>query len=41
MPTIVIIDDQFTSRQILVELVKGIEEHLTVETFASPTEALR
>ncbi|HKK13733.1 MAG TPA: HD domain-containing phosphohydrolase [Gammaproteobacteria bacterium] len=41
MPTVAIIDDQFTSRQILVELIKGIEDHLVVETFASPGEALR
>jgi len=40
MATILIIDDQLTSRQILQQLVSTIEENLTVEAFANPLEAL-
>ena len=41
MATILIIDDQLTSRQILQQLVSSIEENLTVKAFANPVEALR
>lgn len=41
MPTVAIIDDQFTSRKILSELIHSIEDHLAVETFASADEALK
>lgn len=40
MATILIIDDQLTSRQILQQLVSTIEENLTVKAFADPVEAL-
>ena len=40
MSTIVIIDDQLTSRQILKQLVSTIEQNLTVNDFANPLEAL-
>jgi two-component system response regulator RpfG len=35
-----IVDDQFTGRKILEELVFSIDRNLTVETFADPVEAL-
>jgi two-component system response regulator RpfG len=41
MATILIIDDQLTSRQILQQLVSSIEENLTVKAFADPVEALK
>ena len=41
MATILIIDDQLTSRQILQQLVSSIEENLTVKAFANPVEALK
>lgn len=41
MATILIIDDQLTSRQILQQLVSNIEENITVEAFANPLEALK
>jgi len=41
MATILIIDDQLTSRQILQQLVSTIEENLTVKSFADPVEALK
>jgi two-component system response regulator RpfG len=41
MATILIIDDQLTSRQILQQLVSTIEENLTVKAFADPVEALK
>jgi two-component system, response regulator RpfG len=41
MATILIIDDQLTSRQILQQLVSTIEENITVEAFANPLEALK
>ena len=41
MATILIIDDQLTSRQILQQLVSSIEENLTVKAFANPIEALK
>lgn len=40
MSTILIIDDQLTSRQILKQLVSTIEQNLTVQDFANPLEAL-
>lgn len=41
MATILIIDDQLTSRQILQQLISSIEENLTVKAFANPVEALQ
>jgi two-component system, response regulator RpfG len=41
MATILIIDDQLTSRQILQQLVSSIEENISVEAFANPLEALK
>ncbi len=35
-----IIDDQFTGRKILEELIQGIDPELMVESFSSPLEAL-
>ena len=40
MSTILIIDDQLTSRQILKQLVSSIEDNISVEAFANPLEAL-
>ena len=40
MATILIIDDQLTSRQILQQLVSTLERNLNVEAFANPVEAL-
>jgi two-component system response regulator RpfG len=40
MATILIIDDQLTSRKILQQLVGTLERNLTVEAFANPVEAL-
>ena len=40
MSTILIIDDQLTSRQILKQLVSNIEQNLAVHDFANPVEAL-
>ena len=40
MSTILIIDDQLTSRQILKQLVSNIEQNLKVQDFANPLEAL-
>ena len=40
MSTILIIDDQLTSRQILKQLVSTIEQDLTILDFANPVEAL-
>jgi two-component system response regulator RpfG len=40
MTTIVIIDDQLTSRQILVQLVKSLEDELNIQAFESPLEGL-
>ncbi|MCK5307721.1 MAG: response regulator, partial [Zetaproteobacteria bacterium] len=40
MATILIIDDQLTSRQILQQLVSTLERNLIVEAFANPVEAL-
>jgi len=39
MATILIIDDQLTSRQILQHLVSSIDSKITVKAFASPLEA--
>ena len=41
MATILIIDDQLTSRQILQQLVSSIEENISVEAFANPLQALQ
>ena len=41
MATILIIDDQLTSRQILQQLVSSIEDVVSVEPFANPLEALQ
>ncbi len=41
MATILIIDDQLTSLQILGQLVSTIEQNLTVKTFTNPAEALQ
>lgn len=40
MTTIVIIDDQRTSLQILVQLVKSLEDELNIQAFESPVEGL-
>lgn len=40
MSTILIIDDQLTSRQILKQLVSTIEQNLVAQDFANPLEAL-
>jgi two-component system response regulator RpfG len=39
MDTIVIVDDQLTSRQILVQLVKSFETRYEIQSFANPIEA--
>lgn len=41
MPTVLIIDDQATSRQILSQIVKSIDPDLQLEAFAEAGEALR
>jgi len=41
MATILIIDDQLTSRQILKQLVSSIDENTSVEAFSNPLEALK
>lgn len=41
MATVLIIDDQFTSRQILAELVSSLEPDIRVETYEDPVAALR
>lgn len=41
MSTILIIDDQLTSRQILKQLASSIEENISAIDFANPVEALR
>lgn len=41
MPSILIIDDQFTSRRILEQLVTGLTDHLEVKLFAEPVSALK
>jgi two-component system response regulator RpfG len=40
MSTVLIVDDQFTSRKILAELVQKIENGLDIVTFVNPLEAL-
>lgn len=40
MTTVLIIDDQLTSRQVLVQLVSSIDQELDVKPFANPLEAL-
>jgi two-component system, response regulator RpfG len=39
-PTIVIIDDEFTSRVILDKIVRGLKQDITVQPFASPLGAI-
>ena len=39
-PTIVIIDDEFTSRIILDKIVRGLQKEVSVQAFASPLGAL-
>ena len=41
MPTVLIVDDQSTSRMIMQEVVRSTETGITVESFASPVEALQ
>ena len=41
MATILIIDDQLTSRLILQQLVNSLEENISVEAFANPLQALQ
>lgn len=40
VPTVVIIDDEFTSRTILDRVVRSIQENIFVITFADPIEAM-
>jgi len=40
MSNIIIVDDQFTSRRIMEELVSTLEQDITVKTFSDPREAL-
>ncbi len=40
LPTIVIIDDEFTSRVILDKIVRGLHKEVTVQAFASPLGAI-
>src|SRR5690242_13059053 len=40
MPTILIVDDQFTSRKILEQLVSTLGDYIDVKTFAEPLAAL-
>ena len=40
MPTILILDDQFTSRKILEQLVLTLSEHIEAKSFADPVLAL-
>ena len=40
MPSVLIIDDQFTSRRILEQLVAGLSANLEVKLFAQPVSAL-
>ena len=40
MATVLIVDDQSTSRMILEELIRSIEQALVVESFADPIQAL-
>lgn len=40
MTSVVIIDDQFTSREVLSRLVAGLEEQIDVQAFADPVMAL-
>ncbi|MDO8413332.1 MAG: HD domain-containing protein [Gallionellaceae bacterium] len=39
-PTILILDDEFTSRRILEQVVHGIQKNITVQAFAEPIPAL-
>ena len=41
MPTALIVDDQFTSREIMREVVHSAETGMTVASFTSPVEALK
>lgn len=40
IPTVVVIDDEFTSRAILEKVVQGIRKNITVKTFADPIAAM-
>ena len=40
MTTIVIVDDQLTSRQVLVQLVSSMDGEFNVQSFANPVEGL-
>ncbi len=40
MPTVLIIDDHVSNRNILADIIQSIEDHLTVECFQDPMEAL-
>jgi len=40
VPTVVIIDDEFTSRTILDRVVRSIQENIIVRSFADPIEAM-
>jgi two-component system response regulator RpfG len=39
-PLVVIIDDEFTSRAILDKVVRGVQENITVKSFANPIIAI-
>src|SRR5688572_17555287 len=41
MPSVFIIDDQFTGRKILEELVRSVDSELAITSFADSYEALR
>ena len=40
IPTVVVIDDEFTSRAILEKIVHGIQKNIIVKTFADPVAAM-
>ena len=40
IPTVVVIDDEFTSRVILEKVVQGIQKNIIVKTFADPIAAV-
>ena len=41
VPTVVIIDDEFTSRVILEKIIQNIQENITVRIFADPIVAMK
>ena len=41
MGTVLVIDDQFASRQMLAELAHSFDSQIQVEAFSSPHDALR